>query len=53
VGYNGIKALALFDTMEENLLNILRLFLVISRNEVKPLHIPQRRKTFSIVSQNG
>jgi hypothetical protein len=56
VGDNRRKTLMLWDTTEENLSNILRLFLVISHNEGNPLllySIPQRRKNFSIVSHNG
>jgi hypothetical protein len=37
VRYNGRKTLALWDTMEDNLSNILRIFHGISRNEGKPL----------------
>ncbi len=55
VGYNGMKNfLRLWDTIEKNLFAILRLFSVVSHNGEKILFccIPQRRKTFSVVSHS-
>ncbi len=53
VGYNIRKTPALWDTMEKNLLAILRLFSVVSYNRKKPfLLYPTTKKTFSVVSYN-
>jgi hypothetical protein len=54
VGYNRRKISALWDTTEKNLLAIQRLFSVVSHNGKNLcLCVPQRRKTFSVVSLNG